>query len=71
MFIFHLHLFQQIKIDSEIKEIIDNCYDTAINIITKHKSELKAVANSLIDKEVLTGEEFEEILNRRVSRKKK
>ena len=49
------------KIDEEMKRIIDTCYNSAIEILKTHEDKLHAVASILLEKEKITGEEFEEI----------
>ena len=46
-------------IDEEVKSIIDDCYDKAKAIIIKHRNVLDACADLLIEKEKITGEEFD------------
>ena len=47
------------KIDREVKKIIDECYQNAKRIITEHNRVLEASAQLLLEKEKITGEEFE------------
>ena len=47
------------KIDKEVKKIIDDCYEDAKRIIEEHKQVLEACAELLLEKEKITGEEFE------------
>lgn len=47
------------KIDDEVKEIIDDCYKQASDIIAKHRDVLDRCAELLIEKEKVTREEFE------------
>jgi len=47
------------KIDREIKRIIDECYQKAKQIIEEHRGVLDACAELLLEKEKITGEEFE------------
>ncbi|MBQ4559172.1 MAG: ATP-dependent zinc metalloprotease FtsH [Tyzzerella sp.] len=47
------------KIDREVKRIIDECYKDAKRIIMEHENVLEACANLLLEKEKITGEEFE------------
>ena len=47
------------KIDREVKRIIDECYKDAKRIIKEHENVLEACANLLLEKEKITGEEFE------------
>ena len=46
-------------IDEEVKNIIDDCYDKAKAIIVKHRKVLDDCAKLLIEKEKITGEEFD------------
>lgn len=41
-------------IDSEVKKIVDNCYLSAKDILSKNKQKLKDLAEMLLEKEVLT-----------------
>ena len=47
------------QIDEEVKKIIDHCYETARGIISEHMDVLHASARLLLEKERITGEEFE------------
>ena len=47
------------KIDKEVKRIIDQCYQDAKRIIKENENVLEACANLLLEKEKITGEEFE------------
>ena len=47
------------KIDREVKRIIDECYEEAKRIIKEHKHVLESCAELLMEKEKITGEEFE------------
>jgi len=53
------------KIDAEIKAIIENQYDRAVRILTENKSKLDALANKLLEKEVIFREDLEEIFGKR------
>ena len=46
-----------------MKKIIDTCYNKAIEILKTHEDKLHAVAKVLLEKEKITGEEFEAIFN--------
>lgn len=50
------------KIDEKVKEIIDEAYLKAKNILTKHKKDLIAMAEALIEYETLTGDEITKVL---------
>lgn len=45
-------------IDSEVRELVERAYSRAKNIITKHIDILHKLANLLIEKETVDGEEF-------------
>lgn len=47
------------KIDREVKRIIDDCYQDAKRIIKENEKVLEACAELLLEKEKITGEEFE------------
>ena len=49
------------EIDKEIKRFIDEAYEKANKLLKSNVDKLHAVAESLIEKEKLSGEEFEEI----------
>lgn len=53
------------KIDIEIKGIIENQYDRAIQILTENKDKLDALANKLLEKEVIFREDLEEVFGKR------
>jgi cell division protease FtsH len=50
------------KIDQEVKKILTTCHNNCKDIIIKYRSNLDAIANSLIEKEVLEYEEFQNII---------
>ena len=50
-------------IDEEVKRIIDNAYKTARQILSSNMDKLTAVAERLLEKEKIDGEEFDEIFN--------
>ncbi len=47
------------QIDREVKRMIDECYQKAKQIIEEHRNILDACAQLLLEKEKITGEEFE------------
>ena len=53
------------KIDQEISKIIELQYDRAINIIKKSKDKLTALAERLLEKEVIFKDDLERILGKR------
>ena len=50
------------KIDSEIKKIIQKSYDVAEKILKDNLSLLHKIANSLLEKETLSGDEFKSLI---------
>lgn len=53
------------KIDIEIKAIIENQYERAIQILTENKDKLDALSNKLLEKEVIFREDLEEVFGKR------
>jgi len=49
-------------IDEEVKEITDHAYKNAIELLKNNQDKLKLLSNSLLEKEVLSGEEVKKIL---------
>ena len=47
------------KIDQEVKEIVDNCYQMAKKIIMENEAILHKCAELLLEKERITMAEFE------------
>lgn len=52
-------------IDEEISKIIENQYRRALQILTENKDKLDALANKLLEKEVIFREDLEEIFGKR------
>ncbi|WP_312389540.1 ATP-dependent zinc metalloprotease FtsH [Chryseobacterium sp.] len=52
-------------IDAEIKQFVSDQYDRAIQILTENKDKLDALANKLLEKEVIFREDLEEIFGKR------
>ena len=50
-------------IDEEVKKIIDTAYKRTEDILNEHMEKLHSVANVLLEKEKIDGEEFEQIMN--------
>jgi cell division protease FtsH len=60
----HLYSNETAKsIDDEIKRIISDCYFKAKNIIIENKSVLDRIVERLLEKETITGDELELIIN--------
>ena len=56
-------------IDQEVKSIIDKAYNDAKTILKKHIDKLHLIAETLIKKETLTGEEVKDLLNNKPKKK--
>ena len=52
------------KIDSEVKRIVDECYDKAKAIILEHRGVLDAAAALLLEKEKISRDEFEALFEK-------
>ena len=61
-----LNLSQDNKtIDQQVSRIVEKAYQEAISILTQHRDGLTELANKLIDKEVIFGEDLENIFGKR------
>ncbi|MFC2171553.1 ATP-dependent zinc metalloprotease FtsH [Acidobacteriota bacterium] len=52
-----------IKIDSEIKRLVNTAYAIATKIITENKDALQRIADTLLEREVLDGEEIQLLID--------
>lgn len=52
-------------IDEEISEMIEGAYQKALKILTEHRDGLETLANQLLEKEVIFGEDLEKIFGKR------
>jgi len=52
-----------VLIDEAIRTIVDGCYDRAKQVLTTNRALLDTLATTLLEKEVLDGEEVKRILN--------
>ena len=50
------------EIDNEIRDIMDESYETARRILTEHMTELHRVAGVLMEREKISGEEFDALM---------
>jgi len=50
------------KVDEEIKRIVDEGYQKAFQILKKHRKKLDLVAQELLEKETIEGEEFQKLM---------
>lgn len=46
------------KIDQEVRRLVESAYNLSLDILGKNKDKLKLIAETLLDKEVLSREEF-------------
>ena len=51
------------EIDNEIVRLLKECYDKAMNILKENRDALDEIAEFLISKETITGDQFMEIFN--------
>ena len=51
-------------IDNEIVAVLKECHEKAYRLLTENRDALDAIAEFLIEKETISGEEFMEIFNR-------
>ena len=50
------------KIDAEVKRILDECYQKAVDLLTANRAKLDLLTNVLIERETLDGREVDELL---------
>ncbi|MBI4335668.1 MAG: cell division protein FtsH, partial [Candidatus Omnitrophica bacterium] len=55
-------------IDQEVKRIIDECYQRAKDELSKNKDKLELLAATLLEKEVLDGEEVKKLLGLKIEK---
>ena len=53
------------EIDEEIKKIVTEAYEKALEVLKENREGLDRVADALIEKEEITGEEIHRLLNRK------
>lgn len=52
----------QSEIDTEIRKIIDECYERTVDLLNEHMDDLHKVANYLIKHEKIDGKDFEKLM---------
>jgi cell division protease FtsH len=52
-----------IRIDEQVKKLVQGGYDTATGVIEKHSDALIKIAESLLEREILDGSEVTQIIN--------
>ncbi|GIX08011.1 MAG: hypothetical protein KatS3mg115_2414 [Candidatus Poribacteria bacterium] len=55
-------------IDAEVRNIIDTAWATAMDIIQNHMTELRRLADALLERETLDSQEIEELIGPKVTR---
>lgn len=51
------------EIDKEVRRIVEECYERAKRLLQENRDLLDAMANRLLEKETIDGEELDEIIN--------
>ena len=51
-----------VLIDEEIRRLVDTCHERARQALVAHRAQLDFLANTLLEKEVLDGEEVKRLL---------
>jgi cell division protease FtsH len=51
-----------VLIDEEVRRLVDSCYDRARKTLVEHRQQLDLLANTLLEKEVLDGEEVKRLV---------
>lgn len=54
-------------IDEEVRKLVEECYQRAIEVLAQHKQELIALAELLLQREVIFKEQIEQVLGKRAS----
>lgn len=50
------------KVDKEVKRIVDECYQRALETLEKKRKKMDLVANELLKKETIEGDEFKKLM---------
>ncbi len=50
------------QIDKEVRQIVEECYERAKNLLQTHRQVLDAIAQRLLEKETIDGDELDELL---------
>ena len=50
------------EIDNEIRDILDEAYETARRLLTEHMDKLHKIANVLMEREKISGDEFKTLM---------
>jgi len=52
------------EVDKEVMAILQTCYQRSLDLLQEHRKKMDDIAEFLLDRETITGEEFREILDR-------
>ena len=52
-----------VRADEIVREILEEAYQKAVNILTENKAVLEKSANYLLEKETITGQEFMDFIH--------
>jgi cell division protease FtsH len=53
-------------IDKEVQDLVNSCYNRTKDLLIEHRSELEALAQLLLKKEIVEKEDLEKIMGKRV-----
>ncbi len=56
-------------VDAEIKNWMDKAYADSVKLLTKHKKTVEKLANELLQRETLTGDEIKKIVSKKTAKK--
>ena len=51
------------KIDAEVRAVVDSCFEKATEILTENRAVMDRIVNVLLEKETLTADDLERIMN--------
>ncbi len=61
-FLFFVNSSLARAIDQEVRKIVDECYARARELLKKNKAKLKLLAETLLEREVMDGEEVAKLV---------
>jgi cell division protease FtsH len=53
------------RIDKEVKNVVDSCYDRTKKLLLEHRQELETIAKELLEKEILFQNDLERLIGKR------
>ena len=51
------------KIDAEVRRVVDGCFEQAVELLTENRAVMDRIVNVLLEKETLSAEELDRIMN--------